>query len=103
VIDRLDKPETVIVAVLGLVYVAIRSSAIGQYITSVGQIKFLAGQIVEVRKLLNDPNSDELTKEKLEADVAVPRVIFKFYIDWFFLWIIGLYCLLVVFTNVRQH
>src|SRR5262245_52960437 len=71
------KPEIVTIAVLGLIYVVIRTIAIGQYLVSINQVTFLNKQLLIVRKLLHDPQADVADKEwleEVEPTVARKRV-----------------------------
>jgi K+-sensing histidine kinase KdpD len=58
VFDKLDRrPEIVIVAILGLVYVAICSISIAESVARVHVFAHLNEQLLYVRRLLRDPNS----------------------------------------------
>lgn len=101
VLDRLtNKPEAIVVAVLGLMYVTMRNVAIGQYLLQVGWFAHMNKQLRHVRKLLHDPHHEQNEQEWLEAERTVPQQNVKLYIDLGFLWLVGIFCLLVLFTSL---
>jgi uncharacterized membrane protein len=69
VFDKLyHKPEAVTVAVLGLIYVTIRSIAIGQHMGFVQTMFALDRQVLNIRRLLNDPGYEEMKDAVQETE-----------------------------------
>jgi len=92
------RPEVVTVAILGLIYITIRSIAIWQALDSIGLFTQVNKQLLYVRKLLNDPTYEENERAWNEAENATSYA--TLYIDGFFLWLISMICLLVLFTHL---
>jgi hypothetical protein len=90
---------TILVAVLGLIYVTIRTIGIGQTHVSIDISKALRGDLIRIRELLHDEFIDDHKLELKEQTQVVDRVIVKAYIDAFFLGIVSLICLFVLFTE----
>ena len=87
-----------IVAVLGLLYVTIRSIACGQALGLAQAGTAIQAHFVRIRELLGDdrPFPDDLEKEKKTTKML--RI--KIYIDLTFLWLISLLCL---YHILREH
>jgi hypothetical protein len=101
VFDKLDRrPEVIPVAVLGLLYVTIRSIAIGQALSSIELFAQINKQLLYVRKLLNDPHYEENQRSWIEAEQKTSPQIIKVYISSFFLLLISLVCMLVIFSHL---
>jgi hypothetical protein len=92
---------TILVAVIGLVYVAIRGIAIAEAHVLIGIAKDLAGQLIRVRELLHDKLvEDDKLKFEEQEQVMMDRVLTKLRIDGLFLGVVSLICLLVLFTEL---
>jgi len=91
---------TILVAVLGLIYVAIRTIATGQFHALFEIIKVLNRDLIRLRELLHDQSVEGHKLEFEEQAQVADRVIHKLYIDGFFLGIVGLICLIVLFTEL---
>ena len=99
VFQQLDgrRDTTAIVAVLGLLYVTMRTIGCGQALVLVRAAPAIEAHFVRIRELLgDDPYPRDLEEEKKTAKVQ--RV--KIYIDLTFLWLISLLCLLTFFGSV---
>jgi hypothetical protein len=91
---------TILVAVLGLIYVTIRSIAIGQAHGAAVLAKGLTVELMRIRELLRD-ETIEGRRLAFKDDVEVAdRMINKAYIDGFFLAIVSLICLLMLFVEL---
>ncbi|HYY13933.1 MAG TPA: hypothetical protein VE758_05820 [Chthoniobacterales bacterium] len=93
---------TVLVAVLGLIYVTIRSIAIAQGNGFIEVTKGLRGELLRIRELLHDEFAEDHKRELTEAFEVVDRAMIKGYIDGFFLGIVSLICLFVLFTELSS-
>jgi hypothetical protein len=96
-LDKLhDRTETLIVAVLGMIYVTIRTTQGFQGIAMMELAFHQQDQLDAIRTWIDGTyqpdRSEELTLFK--------RVRAKFYIDVFFLALISLLCILVFFTRL---
>ncbi len=101
VFDRLNsRPQIVTVAILGLIYVTIRTIAIGQLIMSLTLFTDVNRQLLYMRSLLKDPTYQENQKAWDEVEKSKPQKLNKFYIDLGFLSLIGLFCLFVLFNAI---
>jgi hypothetical protein len=101
VFDKLHgQTEVITVAVLGLIYVTIRSIAIGQAMGLANALKIIEADLIRVRELLGDEYAGGRSEAAKEDSEALSRVRNKVYIDGFFLWIVGLICLLVLFSKL---
>ena len=87
-------------AVLGLIYVTIRSIATAQALSFIELFAQVNKQLLYVRKLLNDPHHEENEKAWLEAENSTSPQVVKVYINSFFLLLVSLVCLLVIFTHL---
>jgi hypothetical protein len=97
----------VIVAVLGLIYVSMRSSAIAHAIALVQMALGIDRQLVTIRHLLQrSAEEDDLveqaaTKKQIsEAEETIHTLRIKLSIDGVFLLLIGLVCLVVLLHNL---
>jgi len=104
VFDKLNGRHeiTVLVAVLGLIYVTIRSIALTQGHGFIEITKGLRGELLRVRELLRDESIEDYKRELAEAFEAVDRAMIKGYIDGFFLGIVSLICLFVLFSELSS-
>jgi hypothetical protein len=91
--------QKVIVAILGLIYVTIRTIAIG----NVHLLSFIAGAVskefLQVYRLLGEDISERTTAMR-ETDEKMQTVINKLYIDGSFLSLVSLICLYQLYTNL---
>jgi hypothetical protein len=90
---------TILVAVLGLIYVTIRSIAFAQGHSLIEITKGLRKELLRVRELLHDESIEDYKRDLAEAFEVVDRAMIKAYIDAFFLGIVSLICLFVLFTE----
>jgi hypothetical protein len=90
-----DPSEKAIVSVLGLLYVTIRSLAIGQGLAAMLLTTSFQNQIDQIRHRVD--GTFEIPNRS-EEEAATGRMQTKFYIDGFFLAIISLVCLYAFFT-----
>ena len=90
------------VAVLGLIYVTIRSIALSQGHSFIEITKGLRGELLRIRELLHDEFVEHHKRELTEALEVVDRAMIKGYIDGFFLGIVSLICLFVLFTELSS-
>src|SRR5262249_53138117 len=104
VLNKLNqRPEAIVVAVLGLSYVAMRSHAIGQMVSNVTAFVQLHEQFFYIRKLLDDTHLDAVYADfKKQCEAAEPAAYGRIYIECFFLFLISLSCLLVLFTSLSR-
>lgn len=88
------------VSILGLIYVAVRTMGTGGQLYTVEMATATNKQLLYIRKLLNDPDYAETQRKWDEAEKKVPQQYVKLYINGFFLWLIGIFCLLVLFSTL---
>jgi hypothetical protein len=101
VFDKLEgKPQVVTVAVLGLIYVTMRTIAIGQFLFHLQNYIQINKSILYLRSLVNDPTYDESRHAWGESEAKTPHMTYKLYIDAAFLWVIGIFCALVLFSHL---
>jgi hypothetical protein len=104
VFDKLQgRSEAIVtVAVLGLIYVTIRSIAIGQVIALANSLKVIEADLIRVRELVRD----EYARDRLEASKADSEVFSrernKLFIDGFFLSIVSIICLFALFSQLGR-
>jgi hypothetical protein len=104
VFDKLQgHSEAIItVAVLGLIYVTIRSMAIGQGIGLTSGLKVIESDLIRLRELACDEHARERwDASKAEAEV-LNRARNKLLIDAFFLTIVSIICLVVLFGELGK-
>jgi hypothetical protein len=105
VFDKLHgRTETITVAVLGLVYVTIRGIAIWQGVGLSNSFKMMDADFTRIRELLGDEQHAHDRREAAKTgskslDRERNKLIF---IDGIFLSIIGIICLLVLFTELGR-
>jgi hypothetical protein len=92
-----DRLETIVVSILGLIYVTIRSIAFGQWYVLANFGIGMERDFVFIRKLVGD---DVAAREELLADAqkGFERLYLKFAIDGVALAIISLTCLIQLFS-----
>ena len=88
-----NKTDEITIAVLGLIYVTIRTIAIGQHILSMDFASALDGQLLIIRKLLRDPKASEFEATLPVAQEIMERRRVKLYIHAFFLFVVSILCL----------
>jgi hypothetical protein len=104
VFDKLQgRSEAIVtVAVLGLIYVTIRSIAIWQGMGLANALKVIESDLIRLRELFRD----EHARNRLEASRADSEVLSrernKLFIDGFFLSIVSLICLLVLLSELGR-
>jgi hypothetical protein len=102
VLDRLarDKAEAVTVSTLGLIYVTIRTIAIGRAFADVNLFEQVHKQLFYLRRLLNDPDLEEAVKHFDASGKREQGKVAGLYIDSFFLLLIFLLCALTLFSSL---
>ncbi len=94
------RDASAIIAVLGLIYVSMRSVAIGQAM-AISHIAFVADRhLLRIRHLLQDDDAVPIAEQLPEVMDRWSRERAKLYIDSVFLAIIGLFCLLILFGSI---
>ena len=93
---KLDPKLTVVVATLGLVYVAIRTLAMSQSMALVPMLVGIAKSVDE----LKGPRGKRLatSEEYAVAEAQLKRGHIKFYIQSLFLFLTSLICLFAIYT-----
>ena len=93
----LDPADTVIVAVLGIIYATIRSAALFQYFTITQMAWASDRHSLEQKRLAEDPNVDsEITK----TDTSMSRILINCYIAGAFIALQYLVCLIYIFLKL---
>jgi len=95
-----DRMESIVVSVLGLLYVTIRSIAIVQT-TSFAQFAVgVDGEIIRIRELLGDDH--ETIQARINSNTEAGKLIFggKMIVTSIFLGVVGLFCLVVLFGAI---
>jgi hypothetical protein len=96
-LDKLhDRTETLIVAVLGMIYVTIRTTQGFQSLAMMEIAIHHQGQIDAIRTWIDGTYQPDRSEEM----ALFKRVRAKFYIDCCFLALISLFCILVFFTRL---
>ncbi len=104
VFDKLDhRPEAVVVAILGLIYVAVRTTGMGLGWAHGHTLFHLNKQLLRIRSRLNDPPTEveieDMKKyEKIERE-GMPKLI----INGLFLSITSLACLWFLWIELWGH
>ena len=94
----LDPADTVIVAVLGIIYATIRSAALFQYFTITQMAWASDRQSLERQKRLGeDPNVD---REIANTDASMSRILINSYIAGAFIALQYLVCLIFIFAKL---
>jgi hypothetical protein len=89
--------DTIIVAVLGIIYATIRSAALFQYFTIMQMAWASDRQSLEQKRLAEDPNVDsEITK----TDTSMSRILINCYIAGAFIALQYLVCLIYIFLKL---
>jgi hypothetical protein len=93
----LDPADTIIVAVLGIIYAAIRSAALFQYFT-VTQMAWASDRhSLEQKRHEEDPNVDS---EIADTDASMSRILINSYIAGAFIALQYLVCLIYIFSRL---
>ena len=101
VLNRLEgRPEQIVVAVLGLLYVSSRAQALSTSRTFVNLAWGISDHFVRIRELLGDETLDEHKMKIQKPKTEAPHVIAKSVIDGVFLSIISLICLITIWTHL---
>jgi len=93
----LDPADTIIVAVLGIIYATIRSAALFQYFTITQMAWASDRQSLEQKRLEEDPNVDS---EIAHTDASMSRILINSYIAGAFIALQYLVCLIYIFSNL---
>jgi hypothetical protein len=91
---------TITVAILGLIYVTVRTIGMYQFHASLDLFKLTRRQLLQLQKRAGDPSYEANQKELDEVDELHQKNMVKFYINAFFLWLIGIICMLILFTTL---
>jgi hypothetical protein len=104
VFDKLQgRSEAIItVAVLGLIYVTIRSTAIGQGIGLTSGLKVIEADVIRLRELAHDEHARSRWNASKTESVVINRERNKLFIDGFFLSIVSIICLVVLFGELAK-
>jgi hypothetical protein len=93
---------SITIAVLGLIYVTIRNIGMGMAAVMFESLSRTQKQLLQVQQFVRDPNYDPNQKQLDETEELKQTTVVKMYINGFFLWLIGLICLLVLFTTLSD-
>jgi hypothetical protein len=104
VFDKLQgRSEAIImVAVLGLIYVTIRSIAIGQGVGLSNALKILESDLIRLRELARDEQARHRLQSSKGDSEILRRARNKLFIDGFFLSIVSIICLLALFSELGK-
>jgi hypothetical protein len=104
VFDKLDghRELSITIAVLGLIYVTIRNIGMGLAAGIFESLSRTQRQLLQVQQFVRDPNYDTNQKRLDEEEELKKTTVVKMYINSFFLWLIGLVCLLVLFATLSN-
>src|SRR5262249_17869584 len=91
---------TITVAILGLIYVAIRTSSMYQFTAMLEIFSQTKKQLLQLQKFVRDPQYEANQRELDETEEIKQKSRVKFYINAFFLWVIGLFCTLVLLMKL---
>jgi hypothetical protein len=92
----LDSEDTIIVAVLGIIYATIRSAALFQHFT-ITQMAWAGDRQSLEQRLEGDPNVDS---EIANTDATMPRILLNCYIAGTFIALQYLVCLTYIFLKL---
>jgi len=93
----LDPGDAIIVAVLGIIYAAIRSAALFQYFTITQMAWASDRQYLEQKRLGEDPKVDS---EVADADASMSWILINSYIAGAFIALQYLVCLIYIFSKL---
>jgi hypothetical protein len=107
-----ERFEVIVIAVLGLIYTALRSMGWGLFMAFTGMERLLDREFLLLRRLLNDQTlqdddeRDLILTEDWKAVAALKtklmeRAMFKSYIDALFVGVIWIICLYQLFTYLN--
>ena len=91
---------TITVAILGLIYVAIRTSSMYQFTAMLEIFSQTKKQLLQLQKFVRDPQYEANQREWDETEEIKQKSRVKFWINAFFLWVIGLWCTLVLLMKL---
>ena len=98
VFERLQgRFENIVVAVLGLIYLAIRAVGFGNFLLQVSFAKASNHQMLRIRQLLSDPMVDEDAAAMADNSKAIDRAMMKGWVDQAFLALVWVACLFALF------
>lgn len=102
VFDRLTlKPDlTIIVALLGIIYVAIRSIGVALAFFHMHSAPIFLKKMNRILANQGDPGGQDTPDEIVAAEKLNSQRNVKIIIDGVFLWIISIVCLLAIFGNL---
>lgn len=101
VFDRLSgRTEHIVVSILGLLYVAIRWQSLAAAVTINRTAFALDIEFARIRSLLNDASLKEHDEEAIGLREKAERQIYKIGVSSLFLSVIGLICLLDLFSHL---
>ena len=103
VFDKLlGRPEAITAAILGLVYVTIRSIAIGQALGRANSFKIIEADLIRIRELLGDEHASDRWEAAKTDSEGFGRQRNNLFIDGFFLSLVSIICLLVLFNELQR-
>jgi hypothetical protein len=91
-----ERPDVILVAILGLIYIAIEMRGVAQNVGITEGLMQLRKQVLEVRRLLNDANFGSEAENIWQTEKAISDVMPRYYINQFFRGLISLICLFVI-------
>jgi hypothetical protein len=91
-----ERPDVILVAILGLIYIAIEMRGVAQNVGITEGLMQLRKQVLEVRRLLNDANFGSEAENIWQTEKAISDVMPRYYINQFFRGLISLICLFVL-------
>jgi hypothetical protein len=91
-----ERPDVILVAILGLIYIAIEVRGAAQNVGITEGLMQLRKQVLEVRRLLNDVNFGSEAETIWQTEKAISDVMPRYYINQFFRGLISLICLFVL-------
>jgi hypothetical protein len=94
--------EVITVAVLGLIYVAIRTISMYQFAATFEMFMQTRKQLLQLQQFVRDPSYARNQQEWDEAEKLKQKSLVKFYINGFFLWLIGMFCLFALFATLTD-
>jgi hypothetical protein len=92
--------EFILVSILGLIYVAIRGSWLGQVVIFERFMIALGQDFHYLRKLLNDPQVDALSSQLAEIEKKRGQGEAKVFFESIFLMTISLLCIYMLFAHL---
>jgi hypothetical protein len=104
VFDKLQGRSEVIitVAILGLIYVTIRSIAISQGMGLANALKVIESDLIRLRELVRDEHASDRWEASNADSKALSRERYKLFIDGLSLSVVSIICLWVLFVSLGR-